>query len=574
MALVEPQIVQEDPPAAPAIPASEVPGREELTCAAEAVLSLVKVAKALRMYLPNNPMLLKFVEEALHRMRAQLARYGEFRLEVEPFALRYRGVDVYQNRDAKESMAFRMHSDGIRVLHFSRGLAERELTAFLDIVGVERGAGSDDDIVTRLWESGLRHISYFLEDDLVDIDSLETEEAQLPSQQDALSELFRDLASSPLPPPRMVPGQLLVLGQGEADWLSRAVQTDARRDPLDDVITILCSILPGVPDLADFREFSAIMARLARDLFLAGETAQALRAVRFLGQLQRPGALAPERREVIAAGLAGILDDGVVQALQETLDGGDAVSFPELRELLLTLGLPSLGAICELLGRLEKLKMRKVVIEVLVELGKGDPRVYAQFLNDPRWFLVRNVVLVLSLLRNPASLPMIVGLISHREARVRKEVLSYLEHTENPKAKPYLLKFLRDGSGALRVRALQILGRDRQGFALKPLLALAAGDEFKTRELGEKKAVYEALGEIGGEQVLQLFRDMLIKKLWFRRSTMRESVSLAVAGVLRVRHESAQLLLDEARSQGNAEIRGLIDQALEAAAGEAGKTAA
>jgi len=220
------------------------------------------------------------------------------------------------------------------------------------------------------------------------------------------------------------------------------------------------------------------------------------------------------------------------------------------------------------------LKTRKVVIEVLIELGKDNPEVFAPFLSDPRWFLVRNVVMVLSLLGTPVALRMIVGLISHKEPRIRKEVLGFLERSADPKARAYIVKFLRDDSSALRIRALQILARERLPFALKPILALTTADDFKTREIAERKAVYEALGELGSEQMIPLFREMLLKKSWFKRANQKDSAICAVAGLLKVRSPAALELLEEARNHGNVEIRGIVAQAIEAVAAGTGKTAA
>lgn len=550
----------------------EGPSREELASACDVMSALVKTAKGLRMYLPNNPTLIKFVGELSSRLAAHLTLHGELNLEVYPFSLRYRGSEVYQNQDPKESMAFRLHADGIRILQFSPGVSEGELSEFLEIVGSEQLRDTDDDIVTRLWGRSLPHITYLLQEDLASLDGMEME-APAASQQDALSEIFGALASTPLAPPREVPRQMLVLTAEEAAWLREAVQADARINPLDDVVAIVSAILAGAQDPETFGAFSAIVVKLASDLLLAGEFAQASRLVRFMDRLQKLPSLPAERQRRIAALLAEILSEEVLQALQQAIDG-DSVSQEQVRELLLILGLPSIGSICELLGRVEKLKMRKAVVDVLIQLGKGDPQVFAPFLTDQRWYLVRNIVLVLSLLGDPVALKMIVDLISHKEPRVRKEVLGFLEQSADPKAKPYLLKFLRDPSSSLRIRTLQILARDRLRFALKPVLALAAGDEFKARELAEKKAVYETLGELGGEQLVPMFRAMLLKKQWFRRASSREGAILAVAGLLKVKRGSALALLEEARLQGNPELRTIIEQACEGTAVETKKTAA
>ena len=539
---------------------TEGPSREELRSAHDLVLAMVKTAKGLRMYLPNNPVLVKFVEELCARMAAHMTSYGDFRLEVERFSLRYRGADVYQNLDPKESIAFRLYADGIRALLLSHGMEQKELVTFLDIIGVERPSQTDDDIVTKLWEQSLPHINYLLEEDFIDAGWLDDEPVVL-SQQEAVSRIHAFIErSSPLPP-RVVPQHLLMLTGPEAAWLGKAVKAEVLRDPIDDMVSILSAILAGAKEQAIFDDFLEITGKLTVNMFLAGDIAHALRLVRFLSQLAHLASLGPGQRKQVASLLAGILSERTLQVLQETLDHGDTVSHDDLKELLEIFGLPSLGQICELLGRVEKLKVRKVIVEVLVELGGDDPRVFAPFLSDPRWYLVRNVVLVLSLLASPVALEMIARLVSHKEARIRKEVLGFLERSPDPKAKSYLVRFLRDDSSALRIKALQILGREKPPFALKPVLALAAADDFRSRDLAERKAVYETLGELGSESTIPLFREMLLKKSWFK-TVDREGVLCAVAGLLKMRSAAALELLEEARRQRNVEIRGIVEQAI------------
>ena len=546
--------------------------KEELASANDVMLAMVKTSKGLRIYLPNNPVLITFVEDLNAKMAAHLGRFGELKLDVEPFALKYKGCDIYENQDPKESIACRIHADGIRALFFDHGVESRELMILLGIVGFERPS-SDDDMVTQLWERNLSHIRYLLEEDFVEAQPEEGPSAAV-SQQEAISSIYRSLAEQPPPPLRTLPKHLLMPNAEEVKWLRTARQVEARRNALDDVINILSAILAGVKDQEIFRDFVDIVANLTVNMFLAGEIGHALRLVRFMDQLSKLGGTTPDQRQLLAKALAGIFSDTTVQVLQEALDGGDSISHEDLKELLHIFGLPSLGAICELLGRVEKLKMRKVIIEALVELGRDNPAVFAPFLSDPRWYLVRNVVLVLSLLGTPVALEMIIKLISHKEPRIRREVLNFLERSQDMRAKSYLVKYLRDESSALRVRALQILARERFGFALKPILALTGADDFNGKELAEKKAVYEALGELGAEAMMPMFRDMLLKKYWFKKTVEKEAATLAVAGLMKMQNEAALTLLEEARSQKRTlEVRAVLEQAITAMTAAKGRTA-
>lgn len=544
----------------------EVPGREEISSATDVLLAMVKATKGLRMYLPNNPVLIRFVEELNEKMTAHIGRFGGLRLDVEPFALRYKGAEVYENPDPKDSLAFRIHSDGIRELTFSRGLEQRELKSFLGIVAFEQHAHLDDDIVTQLWERDLPHISYVLEDDLVE--TIEEEEPAGGSQQAAISRIHESLSAAPPLPPRAIPKHLLMLSKDDVDWLRKVRQSEVHRNPLEDVFHILFAILAGIRQRETFGDFIDISAHLIRNMLVIGELGHVLTLVRFLDALRKREGISPEQREAIKVAIDGTLADGMVQVLQESIDSAESIDYQEVRELLLILGLPSLEYICELLGRVEKLKMRKVIVEVLVELGQNRPEVFTPFLSDQRWYLVRNVVLVLSLLGTPKALEMIVGLISHKEQRIRREVLGFLERSPDPKAKPYIVRYLRDEVSSLRIRALQILARERLAFALKPIISLIAAEDFKDRELEEKKAVYEAVGELGGSRVLPIFREMLLKRRWFQKAAQKEMVILAVAGLMKTGTPAAVELLQEARNQRNPETRAIVEQAITAMAGQ------
>ncbi|GFO56542.1 hypothetical protein GMSM_35490 [Geomonas sp. Red276] len=541
--------------------------QKEVASAQEVIQAMVKAAKGIRIYLPNNPVLIRFMHDLNARMTKHLSQFGDFRLEIEPFVMRYRCQVVYDNADPKESLAFRIHSDGIRLLSFASGLEERELQTFLSIVAFEQTTQADDDIVTQLWERNLPHIGYLLEEDLVE---MAIEGGALPEgpQQGAISRALAYLRQEPVPPPRPIPKTFLALTRDDAAWLRKARQLEVTREPLEDVFTILFAVLGANRDPEIFGDFLSISGKLLGNLFLGAEIGRALKMIRFLDHLAGDPKLPPPLADQVRAVIDGVLSDTTVAALQEAIDAADStVGYDEVRDLLMMLGVPSLGGICDLLGRVEKLKIRKLIVEVLVELGRARPEVFAPYLSDPRWYLVRNLVLVLSLVGTPKALAMIVGLISSKEPRIRREVLGFLERSPDPKAKHYLLKYLRDDSTALRIRALQIMARERLTFALKPAIALTQSDDFKLRPLDEKKAVYGLIGELGNDSLLPIFREMLLKKRWFQKAAQRENALLAVAGLRKMRSPGALELLEEGKHSRDPEVRELIAEALSSLSG-------
>src|SRR3989338_4647781 len=132
--------------------------KEEVASAAEVMLSVVKTSKAFRMYLANNPLLHRFLDDLMARLTSHMGKYGELKLDIDQFELKCKGKTVYESRDPKESLAFKMYSDGIRSLIFSEGIEGKEVTDFLEIIEwlktareLDEGRNALDEVVQVLF---------------------------------------------------------------------------------------------------------------------------------------------------------------------------------------------------------------------------------------------------------------------------------------------------------------------------------------------------------------------------------------------------------------------------------------
>jgi HEAT repeat protein len=264
-----------------------------------------------------------------------------------------------------------------------------------------------------------------------------------------------------------------------------------------------------------------------------------------------------------------ILSEPTLKAIARAIDATPAVPPEELLSFVHSLGKESLPRICHLLGVVENPEMRKVIIQALLAMGHDTPEAFLPFLADKRPTLVRDMLFILASLGNPMVFEPVVALMSHRDLAVRKEVLNYLEKFQDTRAKNCIFKFLRDESSIIRIRALQLLSHANCTFALKPIAAMAASEQFADKEMAEKKAIYEALGGLGAEQMIPQFREMLLKRHWFNKAKEKDSVICAVYGLMKVRSPAAARLLEEAREKCKSdEAREIITKALEAMGGE------
>ncbi|MEE8497759.1 MAG: HEAT repeat domain-containing protein, partial [Acidimicrobiia bacterium] len=77
----------------------------------------------------------------------------------------------------------------------------------------------------------------------------------------------------------------------------------------------------------------------------------------------------------------------------------------------------------ELLGSEEDRGRRRGLIAMVVEVSRNNPARVIAHLDDPRWYLVRNLAIVLSRCRHPDVIRDVLPLASHSEPRVRREAL-------------------------------------------------------------------------------------------------------------------------------------------------------
>lgn len=536
--------------------------KAELASATDVLRALLKTAKAFRIYLPNNPLRQKFLEEATGKTTAHLHQYEHCQFDMDQFSVFYRGAKIYESRDAKENLAFRMYSDGIRSILFGDGIQPAEIRDFVDIVGQDRPADADDDIVTLLWMKDLPHVSYVLAEDFLEVDEQKGALPSAASQKEGIQRAS-GAPAEPVSQPEQAPRNIQPLTAEEAAALKKDLAAEEDQDPLQEVQTILASILAGEKDLDLFREFLGIVDNLIANLFHAARMGDALRLIRFLQKMAANESVPGGKRDLIRAGCGEKIPAEAVLALQGPIDTAGELSPADLGDLFRYLGSRHIEAICELLGRIQEMKMRKATISALVGIGKGASRVFYPFLRDQRWYLVRNIVLILNLIGDPRSLSAVLTQADHPEMRVRKEVLTYLQKHPEPRAREALMRFLDDAEEALRIRTLQVLSAAKYAPALKTVEARIAEKDFAERSLQEKCALYEALGALGGDKVVLRLQRMAMKRHWLNRSKEGEAVACAVAGLKKARTPAALEALRKALEQrSGSELEPLVARAL------------
>jgi len=152
------------------------------------------------------------------------------------------------------------------------------------------------------------------------------------------------------------------------------------------------------------------------------------------------------------------------------------------------------------------------LVEALRSLGGTSLPALLDALGSSAWYLVRNVLTLLTDLGNADCLPSIIPLLRHPEPRVRRTAVRALWKLGGPLAEPHLLARIKDTDGGTLEEILFAFGQ------LKSEGSLAAVSELiQDKRVVEKMRLLglETLAHIGSPKAMPLLLECLRRKGFF-----------------------------------------------------------
>ncbi len=556
---------------------------EELILARDLTSAFVKAIKAFRFYPPDNPTLKGFRDQLLKKFQFFLNKYQSFVVVIGEYDLSFKGKILYENRDVKTSLAFSLYKDGLREMRFMKGLEESEVQGIVDILKHSETINQlEDDIVTLMWEKDFMHISYLATDEF-----LEETPVVVP---DNVDQFRKNLVFKPLahhveveladegseegvdldqvlskvieePPPFFSDRSVYFLTSDEVEGLRKDVESEIdpifvfhitdilfeilalekEREPYQDAVNILIKVLDAFLTLAEFTKATDLLKRV----YIILKTYE-------LQDWQ----IENIRKIVVEAG-----EEVRIERIGKVLER-EEVRLEEVNAYLALLQKNSIKPLIKLLGELKNSKARRVFCDALAEIGKNAIELFTPFMDDRRWYLVRNIIYILGRIGKEQSLPYIQRAMNHEDIRVRREAIQALGLIGGPKAVALLVKSLTDNDVRIRCMAAINLGKVGKKAGLVPLLEVVQSKDFYKREPAEIKAFFNAIGMVGSNEAVPVLQQLLERKSWFGRGKTDEIRIGAANAMAMVGTPEAKVILEEGKNSKDESIRDACIQAL------------
>jgi HEAT repeat protein len=196
------------------------------------------------------------------------------------------------------------------------------------------------------------------------------------------------------------------------------------------------------------------------------------------------------------------------------------------KRLLSILAPSHIDELVDMMAAEEDRARRRTFLDVLGREATRDPRQIIERLDDQRWFVVRNLAVVLGRSGNATSVPALRRLLSHDDHRVRVEVLRSLSGLDTGNV-DYFGDALGDTHETVRQAAIAMLGVRGTGESDSLLIGALWSANLDTEE---KERVIRVLGDRSSGDARQAL-DSLAKKRFTLSAKTRQLRSAARAAL-------------------------------------------
>ncbi|NOT33343.1 MAG: HEAT repeat domain-containing protein [Candidatus Eisenbacteria bacterium] len=514
--------------------------------------ALARALKTCRLYRGENPIVTPLRPALLAQLNEDLLAAGSWHLRFTPFEILLidepvvRPAGVKLGVDAtptpEERLPFLFYRDGIRSLVLTPEVPRHEFDALFDallVVGVN--SQMQDDLVTLLWQANTTKIRV----DAVPVSQTIFLHSRRPTSESAegshqgLSYAWSPNGSEIRADIGQIEGASMGLHRDTFDdwplpteWvevaeayskLDRTMQFTRTRlltewaaergiEWQDEAPQLLQAIHVADPD-------SKTSAAIARALvtWVVGSIQdcnweEAQRAFELLRRFDPDGAFS---NDDFSNALQGLDTDDITEHLDESTTDDQGRFFG----LTVAIGRPAVKFACAVMAKAQKSRTRAAACTMLTYLCTEDPEVLEPYITDSRWYVVRNVVFILGQIGGPAVVPMLEMASHHPEMRVRRAVVQALGNVPATDRVPLLFEQLGTRDPQLLAAALGMLARFRTPAIARAVLRQVEAPDFETRAEESQRALFNALGELGDDEIVPRLEILLHKGGWFARST-------------------------------------------------------
>lgn len=511
---------------------------------AEAFNQLIKTVKAKLVYPSSSKLPGQFIEKLFSEFATLLNDIEKLKFKIEADSVLFEDQVIYKAASKTDNFAHPFFRDGIIELEFEKDLPSEEFEKFVDTLAlITRSAHVEDDLATLLWEMGFEKISYKLMDDSLDLETFEYGTSMIKTSVESsgvdYSEVFLDDSNlglteedfnleseknkaKKLPAAyRSVPDNVAdyITGITEYDESERSaiaeiIKTDDNFECKQYIMDILFEILGAEGDNVSYNETLDLISKVRDDFIKAVDMRSAIMIFKLTKELQEAlKNLGDEKEKRIEKFIRSFGASERIRVLVDMLNNSKDINYPEVAEYLTMLSWEAITPLIWALGELNHYPARRAVCQALEAISVDHVDVLGKGTENPRWYVVRNVIMVLGKIGSSQALNYFQRTITHSDIRVRKETVVSVAKIDSEQSTDFLILALKDDSESLQTMALKELVRRKSEKAFIHVENMIEDKKFKNRPADQIKEILEAYARLGGRDAFEMLKRMATRMI-------------------------------------------------------------
>ncbi|MGH7568652.1 MAG: HEAT repeat domain-containing protein [Gemmatimonadales bacterium] len=529
-----------------------------------------KGMRATQLYLPNNPVYIRAVDNIRGAFRQIWQATDDLALDIAETELRWEDAVIYSQPQKSESIAWTLYKDGVRSVTFKPGVEEEEIVRFLAVLHQAKNLHADapDDLLTLLWAQDFQFLNYtfreLASDTAVPIEKGETIPEASPND-------VRQTVQQEAPPPREgivsiddFDTTLYFLEDKEIEYLRTEVEREYGQDLRRNVLAMLFDLLELQTYGTVRAELISIVENFLPYLLGAGDfrsVAYILRETRVI--LQRARELIPEHRQALESLPGRLSETEALSQLLQSLD--ESTSLPsqeELSEMLQELRPQALPTLMGWIPRMHNEQVAKLVHSAAERLAQANAADVLRALASEDGAAQLEMVRLAGRLKLPGAPDGMGPLLERGDRTLKLAVVEALMAIGSPGAMRLLEQAVEDPERDVRIAAVKFLGQRGYRNAFPRIEAAVTGGKLKNADLSEKMTFFEAFGSLAGASGVAALERMLISKGLLGRKEDPETRACAAMALGKTRTPDARAVLEKAKDEKEALVRNAVSRAL------------
>ena len=501
--------------------------RQEQANDARAVFDrLRRSLKQIALYRHNIDRYGEYLEPFTSGLEELLTKHPMLSIKLDAMAYKIGPHVIFEDDSREGNVIFPLWGAGVRLLIFKQGLSADEVQRFflLCLNAGDNEKKGREDVATSLWKAELEHIEYIVVEGFKALPDEDLEEVEIEIEK-VVAYLYRQLQSNSEDYLRFarVSSEDLDLQLDAVDQMRGAIvqgvtasltekariQAGLVREEsrvFGKLVTVLFQLLELDTTEENFEDVAEAFVQLL-DALILQENFTAIDQIR--GRFTVSGAkahLGESQRELVGRCrerfVSRMGESQRVQAIGQMLNTGLVKDADGVRKYLQSLGIDAIIPLLDMLESLQLLPNRRLVCDVLAELGRAYVDTFATRLAHPSSNMVKDMIYVIDKINPPNKFALFAATLEHPNAILRLETLAVIGKNGTDDCFEVISKTLRTHADPqMRAQAARLLPNFSEEKAGSILLQTIQADSFDKVTDAEKNAIFSALVQLPTDSV-------------------------------------------------------------------------